>query len=133
MKIKIEGIKPHEIYTGTYIIELLREVGLEVQPELRKYDRSKTLDDVLTTIKGHPGYFHAAGNYEPSGIADIWQPNIHGKCPVDPKASLVRVRLADGREREWVADVIDWRLLPIYGGDLVTAWQFVRLAEGYEW
>lgn len=100
-----------------------------IRRKVRKYDWSKTLDDVLTTIDGCPGYFPAAGNYESSGIAEIWQTNIHGKCPVDGEASVVRVRRAYGAEYEELAKNIEWRFLenPILG------WQFIRLADGVEW
>lgn len=106
--------------------------NVKVRRKVRKYGWSKTLDDVLTTINGFPAYYPAAGNYEPSGIAPIWQPNIHGKCPVDGEACIVRVRLADGTQDEVQANKISWSLK--YGdvGDIVIAWQFIRLADGVE-
>lgn len=131
MKIKIKGIKPHEIYSGQKIIELLRDVGMEVEPEVQKYDWSKTLDDVLVSdsstlycapVAVKKGELMPGVNWK-IWIAAVWQPNIHGKCPVDPEASIVRI--LGGSEHGDLAGMMDWKS--------VKAWQFIRLAEGYEW
>ncbi len=102
---------------------------LSLRRKVRKYDWSKTLDDVLVVVNSHPGFYTKAGirHSQIDGIAPVWQPNIHGKCPVDPEASIVRVRAGGGREQEDSASAFIW------DNGIITAWQFLRLADGYEW
>src|SRR5690606_26029900 len=72
---------------------------LIVRRKVRKYDWSKTLDDVLVHVGGFNGFHTRQLSKSIPGIpeiAPIWQPNIHGKCPVDPDASIVQVEFADG-------------------------------------
>lgn len=111
-----------------------------VRRKVRKYDWSKTLLEVLVTtnniffIKRGDLDFDAPppptiaigaalGARGPAILATCWQPNIHGKCPVDPEASIVRIQ--GGSEHGDLAGMMDWQR--------VKAWQFVRLAEGVEW
>lgn len=111
---------------------LLDAPRLIVRRKVRKYDWSKTLDDVLVEFENLPGY----PQYQQSKLAtfdrkrlpdDIWQPNIHGTCPVHGEAAIVRVKDIDSIEYEDIAEAIDWDLKNAY------CWQFVRLADGYEW
>jgi len=108
---------------------------LIIRRKVRKYDWSKTLPDVLVQMKDATGYHpHAEARRcrRFMIVPVIWQPNIHGKCPVDGEASVVRVLYASSVEsRETIASKIRWGLG--YGTETVLAWHFIRLADGYEW
>lgn len=138
-EIDIEGLpEGYEPVKATYIGATLgktetHSLMLEMRRKVRKYDHSKTDDDVLVRWKGRAGCYpkvtladEAVGEIPP-----YWQPNIHGKCPVDGDACIVRVRLANGIEIEDVANKITWEIR--IGYDDVVRWQFIRLADGYEW
>lgn len=99
------------------------ERRLIVRRKTRKYDWNKTLDDVL--VKNGNGKLMRLGDcaHPTKWLSDLWQPNIHGKCPVDKEASIVRI--LGGSEKGDLASMMDWKL--------VEAWQFIRLADSYEW
>ncbi len=106
---------------------------LIVRRKVRKYDHSKTDDDVLVRWKGRAGC-HPKVTLADEAVGDIppyWQPNIHGRCPVDGEACIVRVRYMSGDEREVAAHILDWSLS--FHEGTVTAYQFIRLADGYKW
>lgn len=124
-----EGVDPVSFLVGNAEGKEFVYGRLQVRRKVRKYDWSKTLDDVLV-ITSEDGMYRYRDKREKSlGLAGVWQPNIHGNCPVDGEASVVRVRRAYGAEYEALAKNIEWRFLenPILG------WQFIRLADGYEW
>lgn len=105
-----------------------------VRRKVQKYDWSKTLSDVLVLRKFREGAWSLLGaRGEQSGLALCWQPNIHGKCPVDPDRCVIRVRFADGSEAEGVpnSDAFEWSLLA--GPSMIVAYQFIRLADNVEW
>lgn len=135
-EIDIEGLpEGWESVKATYIgVALGRNESasliLEMRRKVRKYGWSKTLDDVLCVSTEIPGLWLAADLCH-SRLAKVWQPNIHGKCPVDGEACIVRVRLVNGTELEGSANDFSWSIRGEKGD--VTAWQFVRLAEGVEW
>jgi hypothetical protein len=106
---------------------------LIVRRKVRKYDHKKTLPDVLVTSLSPDDVFLLQKKCVASlcRIADVWQPNIAGICPVDPEASIVRVRVADGTFDEALAAKFIWTLDG--EDDDITAWQFIRLADGWEW
>jgi hypothetical protein len=104
---------------------------LRCRRKVRKYDWSKTLPDVLVAKSPQHVVFGLLGHQPPDAgmvIAPIWQPNIHGKCPVDGEACIVRVRLADGSEFEGLAK----QLWGFYNTRTIVAYQFIRLADGWE-
>lgn len=92
---------------------------------LKKYDWSKTLDDVLV-LDGN-GNVHPCGGADSKIIYGGWQHSIHRKCPVDPEASVVRVKRNDGSEEVILASKINWGCWTVIG------WRFEYLAGGYEW
>lgn len=103
------------------------EPRLILRRTTKKYDWSKTLDDVLVRGTGMQFFQLCAAKHKQFDIPVIWQPNIHGKCPVDPEASIVLVMDLDGDTYEDIAGAIDWSVENAY------CWQFVRLADGVEW
>lgn len=142
-EIEIEGLGPEweavGVNAGQHVLDHdgsdVKYVGavLKIRRKVRKYDHSKTLDDVLVMRKGASGCYPHSNILKDSirCIVPAWQPNIHGKCPVDGEACWVRVRTAGGTEKEAKASDIDWGS---YGFQKdVVAWQFIRLADGYEW
>lgn len=106
---------------------------LIVRRKVRKYRWEITLPDVLVAKSPQHVVFGLLGHQPPDAgmvIAPIWQPNIHGKCPVDGEACWVRVRCSYGHEHEGLASSFNW------DSDLrqyITAYQFIRLADGWEW
>ncbi len=118
--------RPEALDTGTNIPRLI------VRRKTRKYDWSKTLEDVL--VKDGNGRLmpFSACNHPTKWLSELWQPNIHGTCPVDPEASMVRLKHSSGEVTdEVIAKHVHWRLDGTYGA--VLAWQFIRLSDGYEW
>lgn len=111
---------PHNLPKGPRLI---------VRRKVRKYDWSKTLDDVLVITKDGTLLPMMCHTMQPRqyGLAQCWQPNIHGKCPVDGEACIVRVRQCDGEDYEDLASNFNWDV------DIVYRWQFIRLADGVEW
>lgn len=112
---------------------------LIVRRKVSKYDWSKTLDDVLvsdsSTLYGAP-IAVKKGELMPGvdwkiRIASVWQPNIHGCCPVDPDASIVRVRFMDGDERESLARNFIWKFS--FHPGVIISYQFIRLSDNVEW
>lgn len=109
---------------------------LIVRRKVRKYDWSKTLTDVLIGFTEGSQIYQFIQIDAPyplhMRIAPVWQPNIHGKCPVDPEACIVRVKRANGRDSEdMLASSICWEFG--FGAATIISWQFIRLADGYEW
>lgn len=107
------------------------DMRLIVRRKVRKYDWSKTLDDVLTTSRNPGDVIFMPLKYsghENCRIAEIWQPNIHGKCPVDGEACIVRVKRANGSEYTALANNITWE----FTSNPILGWQFLRLADGWE-
>lgn len=107
---------------------------LIVRRKVRKYDWGKTHSGTLVTRVDQDGYWTCGISFalgKQACIADLWQPNIHGKCPVDGEACWVRVRYLSGDIGEVAANILDWSLSADEG--TVIAWQFLRLADGYEW
>ncbi len=119
---------------------------LIVRRKVRKYDWSKTLGDVLTISpliiqreEEDVDGIHLKSEWpiifadkRQRQVARVWQPNIHGKCPVDPEASIVRVRFMDDHEAVVRARDLGWGSESPFGLRIV-AWQFIRLDYGYEW
>lgn len=110
----------HHSGSGTRVI---------VRRKVRKYDWSKTLDDVLVIADN--GHIYPNDGIRPRGLYNGWQPNIHGKCPVDPEAVIVKVRFMDGDEDEGKASTFTWA--HSFHPGTIVGWQFIRLAEGYKW
>jgi len=106
-----------------------------VRRKVRKYDWSKTLDDILTLRIGHEEIglkpLHKQDAHYKIKLPEVWQPNVHGECPVDPEASIVRVRFMNGDELECKAKNLSWTNL--YHPATIASWQFIRLSDGYEW
>lgn len=102
-----------------------------VRRKVRKYDWSKTIDDVLTLRIGWEEvgmrHLHKQDAHYKVKLAEAWQPNIHGKCPVDPDASVIRVKRNDGAEEVAIAKKFNWASWTIIG------WKFEYLADGVEW
>jgi hypothetical protein len=125
-----------KIWTSKGIVSTVSAIHCEpaliVRRKVRKYDWSKTLNDVLIRLKTRPGLFLKEGFPEPEilQIGTSWQPNIHGKCPVDGEACWVRIRTVGGATSERLAKDVLWDFVNAYP---VTAWQFIRLADGVEW
>ena len=117
-----DGYEPAEkgFYNGGLMI-----ITISLRRKVRKYDWSKTLDEVL--VISNNGHIYPNDGIRPRELYTGWQPNIHGNCPVDPGACIVRVKDTDGNLYEDIAEAIDWAAENAY------CWQFVRLAEGYEW
>lgn len=140
-EIEIEGLGPEweavGVNAGQHVLDHdgadVKYVGavLKIRRKVRKYDWSKTLDDVLILRPNTTGMTLYCGHGRPTAIPDgIWQPNIHGKCPVDGEACIVRVRFADGTCHEGIAAKFTWVLDGEF--DDIIAWQFIRLADGWE-
>lgn len=124
-----------KIWTAKGIVSTVSAIHCEpaliVRRKVRKYDWSKTESQVLCVSSGVPGFWLSCDQVGGTKrLAKVWQPNIHGVCPVDPVASIVRVRLADGQEYEILAGNIGWGTRII---NPIVAYQFVRLADGVEW
>lgn len=123
------------IIIGPAVVDLDVQRRIIVRRKVRKYDWSKTLDDVLTLRIGWEEvgmrHLHKQDAHYKVKLAEAWQPNIHGKCPVDPEACIVRVRYMSGDVSEVAAHIIDWSLSVDEG--TVTAWKFVHLADKVEW
>lgn len=149
-KIQIEGLpngwepvaiavpgEGEKIWTSKGIVSAVSAIHCEpaliVRSKIKKYDWSKTLDDVLVIASAEGMYRYRDKRDKAKWIAGVWQPNIHGKCPVDPNSCIIRVRFADGSEAEGVPDseAFEWSLLA--GPSMVVAWQLIRLADGVEW
>lgn len=142
-EIEIEGLpEGYEPVKATYIGAALGKtethtLALEIRRKVRKYDWSKTLDDVLI------GFTEGAQIYQfiqidapyplHMRIATIWQPNIHGKCPVDGEACHVKLKFSDGHEWHGKASEYEWSHPKDGTFPALIAWQFIRLADGYEW
>lgn len=122
-----------KIWTSKGIVSAVSAIHCEpaliVRRKVRKYDWSKTLDDVL--VYDDDGHIYPHDCTRPRGFYTGWQPNIHGKCPVDPDASIVNVRFMDGDEDEGKASTFAWGH-SFHPGTIVS-WQFIRLADGVEW
>lgn len=136
-EIEIEGLpEGYEPVKATYIGAALGKtethtLALEIRRKVRKYDHSKTLDDVLVITSTEGMYRYRDKRDKTTGIAGVLQPNIHGRCPVDPEASIVRVMHLNGATFESLASDVNWAIG--CEDDDVIAWQFLSLADGYEW
>jgi hypothetical protein len=137
-EIDIEGLPDGwEPVKATYIGAALgktetHSLMLEMRRKVRKYRWEITLPDVLVAKSPQHVVFGLLGHQPPDAgmvIAPIWQPNIHGKCPVDGEACIVRVKRADGSEYTALANNITWE----FTSNPILGWQFIRLVDGVEW
>lgn len=140
-EIEIEGLPEGYEPTAAKVVNTATEncvAVIALRRKVRKYDWSKTLGDVLVTNSNFTyakrSTLEIDDNIKPGSIviASVWQPNLDGKCPVDPDASIVRVKTSDGNELEdLAANIKTWHAQNF--SVQIVAWQFVRLADGYEW
>lgn len=132
-EIDIEGVPEGYEPTSAKVVDTATEncvAVIALRRKVRKYDWSKTLNDVL--VIGENGHIYPNDGIRPRGLYAGWQPNINGKCPVDPDASVVRVKYADRRVgSEVLAGAVCWSYG--FGAATVIAYQFIRLADGVEW
>lgn len=106
---------------------------LIVRRKVRKYDWTQVLPSVLVTVGGKALYRSVDVDTpypKDMRLSDEWQPNIHGKCPVDPGACIVRIKCSYGHIQEKLASEINW---DTHLRQFVVAWQFIRLVDGVEW